>query len=196
MLKNEFTEIDGYWFTKEQPDQYLEFKKKMKLNEIDEIKSGQITMFIFDEKSSIIWLHTFLSGPKSFQDISPQYQKVSNIAGDNVPDIKELLDKNFILEKGKYRRPQSEDEKLSVTEKRERELQREFDVLLMEAKGSKKKIKDCRKQAVIYGFEQCYKNNKFKDILTLASRLNKKIIENDSEITEFIEVAEMKEEGF
>ena len=63
----------------------------------------------------------------------------------------------------------------------------------MEAKGSRRKIKECRKQAVIYGFEQCYKNKEFKDILTLASRLNKKIIENDSEITEFIEVAEMKE---
>ncbi len=168
----------------------------MKLEDIDEIKSGQMILFVQDEKSAIIWLNTFLNKPKTFTDISPQYQKISNIAGDNVPDIKELLEKNFILEDGKYRRPQSEEEKYSVTEKRERELQRRFDALLLEAKGSKKKIKECRKQAVIYGFEQCYKNNKFKDILTLASRLNKKIIENDSEITEFIEVAEMKEEGF
>ena len=85
---------------------------------------------------------------------------------------------------------------MSVTQKRERELQREFEVLLLDAKGSKKKIMECRKQAVIYGFEQCYKNNRFQDILALGKRLNKKIIENDSEISEFIEVAELKVEGF
>jgi len=196
MLRENFTEEDSYWFNEDQLDDYHEYKQKMSLADINEIKSGQMVLFVQDEKSAIIWLNTFLNEPKSFTDLSPQYQKISNISGDNVPDIKELLDKNFILENGKYRRPQSEEEKLSVTEMRERELQKEFDELLLEAKGSKKKIKECRKQAVIYGFEQCYKNNKFKDILTLASRLNKKIIENDSEITEFIEVAEMKEEGF
>ena len=196
MLRENFVEEDGYWFNEDQLDNYRKYKQKMRLEDIDEIKSGQMVLFIQDEKSAIIWLNTFLNESKSFADISPQYQKISNIAGDNVPDIKELLDKNFILEDGKYRRPRSEEEKLSVTEKRERELQREFDSLLLDAKGSKKKIKECRKQAVIYGFEQCYKNNKFQDILDLASRLNKKIIENDSEITEFIDVAEFKVEGF
>lgn len=196
MLRDNFTEEDSYWFNEDQLENYHEYKQKMKLEDIDEIKSGQMILFIQDEKSAIIWLNSFLNKPKDFQEIHPAYTKIANIAGDNVPDIKELLNKNFILEKGKYRRPQSEDEKLTVTEKRERELQREFDALLMEAKGSRRKIKECRKQAVIYGFEQCYKKNKFEDILTLASRLNKKIIENDSEITEFIEVAEMKEEGF
>ncbi len=191
-----FPKKHSYWFNEDQLKNYHEYKQKMKLEEIDEIKSGQMVLFIQDEKSAIIWLNSFLSEPKEFQEIHPAYTKIANIAGDNVPDIKELLDKNFILEKGKYRRPQSEEEKLSVTEKWERELQREFDALLVEAKGSRKKIKECRKQAVIYGFEQCYKNKNFKDILTLASRLNKMIIENDSEITEFIEVAEMKEEGF
>jgi len=86
--------------------------------------------------------------------------------------------------------------KWNIVLNKNRELQREFDILLLEARGSKTKIKECRKQSVIYGFEQCYKNNKFKDILILASRLDQKIIENDSEIAEFIEVAEMKEEGF
>jgi len=196
MLRSNFIEADGYWFNKDQLENYREFKQKMKLEGIEGLKSGQMMMFIDCEKTAIIWLNTFLVDPKTFQEVSPQYQKVSNIAGDKVPDLKELLDKNFILENGKYRRPQTEDEKMSVTQKRERELQREFDVLLLEAKGSKKKIKECRKQAVIYGFEQCYKNNRFQDILALGKRFNKKIIENDSEISEFIEVAELKVEGF
>lgn len=196
MLKQNFVEEDGYWFNHDQIPNYREYKQKMKLNEIDEIKTGQLLLFVTDEKSAIVWLNAFLNEPKGFQTIHPAYTKVSNISGDNVPDIKELLDKNFILENKKYRRPQTEDEKLTVTQKRERELQREFDVLLLEAKGSKKKIKECRKQAVIYGFEQCYKNNRFQDILALGKRLDKKIIETDSEISEFIEVAELKVEGF
>ncbi len=50
----------------------------------------------------------------------------------------------------------------------------------------------CPARLDIPGYIELIKNNKFKDILTLASRLNKKIIENDSEITEFIEVAERR----
>ena len=153
-------------------------------------------LFIDCEKTAIIWLHTFLDSPKGFQTIHPAFTKIENISGDSVPELMELLDKNFILENGKYRRPQTEDEKMTVTQKRERELQKEFDVLLLEVKGSRKKIKECRKQTVIYGFEQCYKHNRFQDIFDLGKRLDKKIIENDSEISEFIEVAELKVEGF
>jgi len=196
MLRANFIEADGYWFKKDQVESFREYKQKMRLEEIDGLKSGQMLLFIDCEKTAIIWLHTFLGTPKDFQTIHPAFTKIANISGDNVPDLKELLDKNFILENGKYRRPQTEDEKMTVTQKRERELQREFDVLLLEAKGSKKKIKECRKQAIIYGFEQCYKNNRFQDILALGKRLDKKIIENDSEISEFIDVAELKVEGF
>ena len=196
MLRQYFEEEDGYWFNKDQLPNYHEYKQKMKLDDIDDIKSGQLVLFVSDEKSAIIWLHAFLNEPKDFQIIHPAYTKISNISGDNVPDLKELLDKNFIFEKGRYRRPETEDEKLSVTQKRERELQKEFDALLLEAKGSKKKIKVCRKQAIIYGFEQSYKHNRYQDIAELGKRLDKKIIENDSEISEFIEVAELKVNGF
>ena len=196
MLRQNFVEEDGYWFNSDQIATYHEFKQKMKLDEIDEIRTGQLLLFVSDEKSAIIWLNAFLNEPKDFQTIHPAYTKVSNISGDNVPDIKELLDKNFVYDAGKYRRPKTEDEKLTVTQKRERELRREFDELLLEARGSKKKIKECRKQAVIFGFEQCYKHNRFQDILDLGKRLDKAITENDSEISEFIEVAELKVTGF
>ena len=67
---------------------------------------------------------------------------------------------------------------------------------MLQAKASQKEIKECRKQAVLFGFEHCYKTGRFQDILTLAKRLDKHIIENDAEINDFIEVAELKEEGF
>ncbi|MBF0121087.1 MAG: DNA methylase [Desulfobacterales bacterium] len=195
MLRQNFKEEDGYWFNSDQIEKYHEYKQKMNLDAIGDIKSGQMQLFVCDEKSALIWLHQFLNKPKDFQTIHPAYTKVSNISGDVVPDLKDLLDKNFILEDDKYRRPQKEDEKLSITQKRERELQKEFDVLLLEAKGSKKKISKFRKQAIVYGFEQCYKNNRFQDIALLGKRLDKNIIENDSEISDFIEIAEVKING-
>ncbi|MBF0397662.1 MAG: DNA methylase [Desulfobacterales bacterium] len=195
MLRQNFKEEDGYWFNADQIEKYHEYKQRMNLDAIGDIKSGQMQIFVCDEKSALIWLHQFLNKPKDFQTIHPAYTKVSNISGDVVPDLKDLLDKNFILEGDKYRRPQKEDEKLSITQKRERELQKEFDVLLLEAKGSKKKISKFRKQAIVYGFEQCYKNNRFQDIALLGKRLDKNIIENDSELSDFIQIAEVKING-
>ena len=196
MLRKNFTEKDSYWFNQDQIEAYHEYKLKMKLDCIDDIRKGQMSMFVSDEKSALIWLHTFLDEPKDFKTIHPSFTKVANISGDQTPDLRELLEDNFILEGDKYRRPQSDEEKLNVMQKRERELLREFEALLLEAKGSKKKIKECRKQAVIFGFEHCYKKERFQDILTLAKRLDSKIIETDSELNEFIEVAELKVEGF
>lgn len=196
MLRDKFTEEDGYWFNHDQLDTYHEYKLKMKLDGIEDIKTGQGILFVSDEKSALIWLHMFLDKPKDFQTIHPAFTQIANIRDDTVPDIKKLLEDNFIREGDEYRRPKTDGEKLTVTQKREHELLREFEVLLLEAKGSKKKIKECRKQAIIFGFEYCYKNNRFRDILTLANKLDKNITENNSEITEFIEVAELKVEGF
>ncbi|MDM8535424.1 DNA methyltransferase [Desulfobacterales bacterium HSG17] len=196
MLRQNFVEQDGCFFNEEQIANYRLYKQKMKLDELDQDSTNQMMLFVSDEKSAIVWLNAFLNKAKDFKTVHPAFTKISNISGDNVPDIKDLLDKNFIYKNGKYRRPKTEDEKLAITQKRERELLREFEQLLTEAQASKKKIKQCRKQAVIHGFEQCYKNNRFEDILTIGKRLHKNIIENDSEITEFIEVAEVKIEGF
>jgi len=195
MLKNHFREEDGFWFNADQLTAYREYKKKMKLEGIDSIRIGQYAMFVQDEKSALIWLHAFLDEPKDFQAIHPAFTKIATIGNDQVPELQQLLEDNFINENGKYRRPTSEDEKFSLTEKRERSLRKEFDQLLLEAKGPIRKLKECRIQAIVCGFEQCYKKERYQDILALAKKLDKNILENNSEITEFIEVAEIKIHG-
>ncbi len=196
MLRQQFIEEDGYWFTTEQLRPYQEYKQKMKLEGIKDIAIGQHALFVADEKSALIWLNTFLSEPKDFQAIHPAFTKVVTLGNDKMPELKDILHENFVYKGDKYRRPRSEDEKLSINEKRGKALLHEFDELLIEAKASKKKIKECRKQAVLYGFEYCYKRERFKDILELARKLDRKILENDSELNEFVEVAEIKVEGF
>lgn len=195
MLRSHFAEEDGYWFNPDQLDAYREYKKKLKLDGLD-VKQGQLSLFVSDEKSALQWLYAFLDEPRDFKTIHPAFTKVANISGDQVPDLRELLEDNFVQKDGLYRRPRSEEEKESIIQKREKELLREFEGMLLQAKASQKKIKECRKQAVVFGFEHCYKVGRFQDILALAKRLDRRIIENDTEINDFIEVAELKVEGF
>lgn len=195
LLTNNFIPEDGFWFTPSQIGSYREFKQKMKLEGLEDFKQGSMMLFITDENSALLWLFNFLSEPKTFSDVSTAFTQLAEIQGDKVPDLKEMLNENFVFDNNKYRRPQGEAETVSLTEKRERALMREFESLLIESKSSKKKIAVIRKEAVLYGFELCYKQNRFEDMLSLASRLDNSILENSSELTEFVEIARIKVEG-
>jgi len=195
MMSNNFLEEDGFWFTSNQINSYLEYKKTMKLEGIDEIKTGSMFLFVNDEKSALVWLFSFLSESKSFSDISLAFTQLANIQGDNVPELRELLDQNFIFENDTYRKPKLESENNQITEKREKALQREFEGLLIKAQTEKSKIKFVRKEALSFGFEMCYKAKRFNDILTIAKKLDKTILENSSELNDFVEAAEIMVQG-
>ena len=195
LLNENFAQEDGFWFTTHQIEAYLEYKKKMKLEGMDDIKSGSALLFVSDEKSALVWLYNFLSEPKTFSDISTAFNQLANLQDDEVPELKEILEQNFISEDGKYRRPQSETEHNSITEKRQRNLRREFETLLVQAQTDKRKIKLVRKEALAYGFELCYKDKRFADILSIAKKLDKKILENSGELNDFVEAAEIMIEG-
>ena len=195
MLRANFAEEDGYWFNANQINSYMEYKKKMKLEGIDEIKQGAMMMFVTDEKSALVWLHNFINEPKSFSDIHVAFTQLANIQGDEVPELKELLDQNFIAENGLFRRPRTEPEKNIVIEKREKQLMRQFESLLIQAQTEKKRIKSIRKEAVQLGFETCYKEKRFRDILNLSSKLDKSILEENAELKEFVDAAEIMVSG-
>lgn len=195
LLNQNFINEDGFWFTSNQINSYLEYKKKLKLEGIDEVLSGGMFLFVTDEKSALVWLYNFLAEPKSFSEISVAFNQLANIQGDTVPEMREMLEQNFISEDSKYRRPKSEPEHNQITEKRERILLKEFESLLIVAKTEKKKIKEVRKEALVFGFEVCYKNKRFIDIVSIASKLDKSILENSGELTDFVEAAEIMIEG-
>ena len=195
LLNKNFAQEDGFWFTANQINSYLEYKRQQKLEGIDEVKSGEMYLFVSDEKSALVWLYNFLSIPKSFSDISTAFNQTANIQGDLVPDLRELLDQNFIFEGSQFRRPQSEPEFNQLAEKRERLLMKEFETLLIQAQTEKKKIKDIRKEALVFGFETCYKNKRYQDILTVAGKLDKSILENNGELNDFVQAAEIMING-
>jgi len=195
LLKRSFIEEDGIWFTSNQINSYFEYKKRLKLEGLDEVKSGGLFLFVTDEKSSLVWLFNFLSEPRSYSDISIAFNQLANIQGDNIPELREMLNQNFIYENDFYRRPKSEPEHNQITEKREKVLLKEFEGLLIKSQTEKGKIKIVRKEALSYGFEMCYKAKRFNDILTIAKKLDKTILENSSELNDFVEAAEIMVEG-
>jgi len=195
MLSEHFVMEDGYWFMPDQLPGYHEYKKKMKLEGISDISTGHLVLFVTDEKSALIWLNAFLEKPRTYSDISTAFNQVATTITDTMPELTSLLEENFINDNGLYRRPSSEKEKIPLSEKRRRALLKEFESLLLEASNSRKKIKTCRKEALAAGFEHCYKHDRYRDILTLAKKLDKKLLETNAELNEFIEVAEIKVEG-
>lgn len=192
LLRDHFKHIDGYWFLKNEVTQYDEWKKEHGLQAIEEIAKGQQTLFVSDEKSMLVWLYNFLYEPKSYSDIYTASRQVISTMEDQLPELKKILETNFIFENGTYRRPESDYERNSVEIGREKDLLKTFERILEEARTGRKKIKEIRKEAIALGFTKAYQEKRYYDILMVAKRLDKQILENNSEINDFVEIAEMK----
>lgn len=195
MLADNFVNEDGFWFNANQINSYIEYRKKMKLEGIDEIKQGAMLMFVTDEKSALVWIHNYLNEPKSFSDVHTSFTQLANIQGDEVPELRDLLEQNFIEENGLFRRPLTEVEHSTIIEKREKLLLRQFENLLIKSRIDRKKIKSIRKESVQLGFEYCYKEKRFQDIIDLSKRLDKKLLEENAELKEFVDAAEISLSG-
>lgn len=192
LLRDNFKLMDGFWFTDSQVTEYDEWKKEHGFQAIEEIAKGQQTLFVSDEKSALIWLYNFLNTPMSYSDILTAYNPATTNTDDDVPELQTLLETNFVFENGVYRRPLSEKEKEAKEEQSEKELLKAFDKVLNEAKTGSKKIKIVRKEAVKVGFTKAYQEKRFQDIITVAERLKPSILEDNSEINDFVDIARLK----
>jgi len=192
MLRDHFKLIDGFWFNDDQVLGYEEWKKAQGLDRIREIKTGEQILFVTDEKSLLVWLYQFLDTPQTYSDIYTASRKIISGVEDEIPELRELLDQNFIMEKGIYRRPRTREEEEKIEAQRQRDLLRSFDQVITAARTSTKKIKGVRKEAIVLGFTQAYQEKRYQDIIDVAKRLDPKIIENDSQINDFVEFARFK----
>lgn len=192
MLRDRFKLIDGFWFNDDQALDYEEWKKAQGLDKIREIKSGEQILFVTDEKSLLVWLYQFLETPQTYSDIYTASRKIISGVEDEIPELRELLDQNFIMENGSYHRPRTREEEEKIEAQRQRDLLRSFDQIITAARTSTKKIKGVRKEAIIIGFDQANQEKRYQDILDVAKRLNPKIIENNSLINDFVELARFK----
>ena len=112
-----------------------------------------------------------------------------------LPELKELLENNFIMEDGKYRRPLSEAEREETEQNREKDLERAYQRIVEQARTQKSKIKHVRREALLYGFSKAYREERYEDIIEIADKLDRRIIESSDEISMFVGIARIKTEG-
>lgn len=189
LLSTNFIERDGYWFTS---DQVEIFDKTFDLMEkIDEEYLNQTILGIDSEKTAIIWLFNFLKEPKDFTEIHKEYLKNLMVSDDDTPELKTILQDNFVIENGIYRLP-SDFEKEQKELSRNKKLQKTFNEIVDSARTSKKKIKEVRKEALSFGLMNLYKEKDVDTINLLGERIDKKIIESDEDISAIIDWAKYK----
>ncbi len=189
LLSQHFVDREGYWFTFSQVEKY---DKQLKIEEkIGEYDTSQLTLGIYDEKSAIIWLSQFLKEPKTYDEIFINFSKNLLTSIDKVPELRVLLEENFVLEDNKYQLPTTL-EKNKIEQLRNKRLLNEFNSLLEQIKSSKKKIKEVRKEALFYGLMKLYAEKDVDTIKLIGERVDSKIIESDDDISAIIDWAKYK----
>jgi hypothetical protein len=190
LLISKFIERDGMFFL---PDQVAEYDEKKAANPQFE----QMAFNFETERDGLEWLKIELSKtPQTSSDLHPKWMKAITAVrkGDILPELKVLLEENFIqLLDGKWRSP-------DIHEAKDREIMRnknllkEFHGYLELARNPKgKRLKDVRVEALLAGFKHCWTNKDFVTILTVAERIPQNILLEDEQLLMFYDIA--KERG-
>ena len=82
-----------------------------------------------------------------------------------------------------------------MAKNREKELEKAWKKMFEKLTNEKKKIKNIRKEALLYGLQKCYDQENYKDILIVADKLHASILEENSDISDFIDIAMIKSES-
>lgn len=184
-------ERDGYWLADEtQANEYE--KRKAKTFGKGGIQA-QAVLFVSDERSARQWIWNFLDEPKSYDEIYTDFLKALQTSEDEIPEVKTILEESFVRTNGHWKRPDQLTQ-AELERKRQERLLRQFEEYLNTAKANQK-LKEVRLEAVIAGFTECYRSGRYKDILLVGKKLAKGILENSSDLYDFIDIAEAKVEG-
>jgi len=249
-LADKFPEREGMFFLSEQ---VAEFDKKRAQME----GVGQMSIFVEDEKSAIDWLRGHLKKtPSTYQDIQPEFMQQLSASWKKFearPELRLLLEQNFLQYKGQEDVPSQihsylstqnkdlrnlpkDDNRLQARAKdrwyvpdpakavdveaiRNKRLLEEFWGLCDDAgiarpkpgdtnqpalpialpaavkKGSRKKAKEVRTEAVRTGFKECFARKDYGTILAIAQHLPDNVIEEDEQLQMIHDMAEMRAQG-
>lgn len=183
-LRERFLEIDGMFFTAQQASEYQE-KKKLAPEFVP------MGLVVSDEANGIEWLKRELKEPKTYQEIQPDWMQAIGAVRKNdiIPELKQLLDENFIEEEnGKWRLPNIQDDK-DVNALRTKALLREFKIYVEAASKPKAKIKQARVEALRAGFKDCYVKKDFQTIVTVGDKIPQNLRDEDEVLLQFYDIA-------
>jgi hypothetical protein len=130
-LSSHFVERDGMWFLPEQVSEYD--KKRAQMENV-----GQMAIFVEDEKSAIDWIRNELKEkPRTTQDIQPDFMQRLSASWkkwEARPELKVLLDQNFLCYDGTGEVPSQIHSHLSTDYKDLRNLPKDHAQLRQKAK--------------------------------------------------------------
>lgn len=187
-LEERYIERDGMFFTPAQAAEYDDKKK---------IAPGVISLglIVSNEADGIEWLRNRLQEkPQTYQDIQPDWLQIINGVRKNdiIPELRQLLDENFIQEPdGKWRCPNIQDDK-DVNMLRTKSLLREFSIYVEAADKPKARIKEARVEALRAGFKDCYIHKDFVTILRVGERIPQNLLSEDEVLLQFYDIASTK----
>lgn len=187
-LRERYIERDGMFFTATQAAEYDE-KKKLAPEFVP------MGIIVSDEANGIQWLKNQLqSGAKTYQEIQPEWMQAINGTRKNdiIPELKQLLEENFIEEEGgKWRLPNIQDDK-DVNALRTKSLLREFKIYVETAQKPKGKIKEARVEALRTGFKHCYIDKDFQTIVMVGDKIPQNLLTEDEILLQFYDIAQNK----
>ncbi len=171
-LHQKYPEREGMFFLSDQIPEYDQKRAQVKSIE-------QTTIFVEDEKSTILWLNEQLKTPQTYQEIQPKFLKeIHKSKYEKLPELSEILVQNFLEnEKGKWYI--SDPTKLKDLEKlRDKSLLREFQTY-QESKG---KLKQFRLEAIRAGFKKKWSENNYQSIVDIANKLPIETIQENNNL--------------
>ena len=184
-LRERYIERDGMFFNEVQAAEYEEKKKYA----TEFVPMGII---VSDEANGIQWLKNQLHDePKTYQELQPEWMQAINGVrkGDILPELKDLLDENFIeTEDGKWRLPNIQDD-VDKEALRTKALLREFKHYVELAQKPKGKLKEVRVEALRAGFKDCYINKDFQTIVTVGDKIPQNLRDEDETLLQFYDIA-------
>ena len=184
-LRERFVERDGMFFTALQAAEYEEKRKHT-----DAL--ARMGIIVSDEANGIEWLKNQLrDNPKTYQQIQPEWMQAINglRKGDILPELKTLLDENFIeMEDGRWRLPNIQDD-VDKNLLRTKALLKEFNLYKEQASKPKAKLKEVRVEALRAGFKQCYIDKDFATIVLVGDKIPQNLRDEDEVLLQFYDIA-------
>jgi len=171
-LRERFIQRDGMFFLADQVNEYDERRKKM------ELQDQQLSLYIFDEKTAIMWLNVQLSQvQQSYSDIQPKYlQELHQAKFEQMPELLDMLKENFLQDDdGKWYVPNLSD-KADLEKLRRKRLLKDFFDIYANGTG---RIKNARTEAIRVGFDECWKDRNYSLIVKVGDRLPDTVLQED-----------------
>ena len=149
-------------------------------------------LIIANEADGIEWLRVRLrDNPQTYQDLQPGWMQSigAKRKGDILPELKEILEENFIEgEGGKWRLPNIQDD-IDKDKLREKALLKEFKIYVEAASKPHSRLKEVRVEAIRAGFKRCYMDKDFSTIVMVGDKIPQNLLTEDEILLQFYDIA-------